>query len=75
MDTPTNTRPSPPSRRGVLPWPAPDSYDEAAFMISALVDNRAVVIYPTGKGGVEGPIVYRLHGGPDLLPGSSPPGP
>ena len=33
-------------------------YDEAAFMISALVDNRAVVIYPTGKGGVEGPIVY-----------------
>jgi len=33
-------------------------YDEAAFMISALVDNRAVVIYPTGKGGVEAPIVY-----------------
>jgi len=32
-------------------------YDEAAFMISALVDNRAVVIYPTGKGGVEDPIV------------------
>ena len=27
-------------------------------MISALVDNRAVVIYPTGKGGVEAPIVY-----------------
>ena len=33
-------------------------YDEAAFMISALVDNQAVVVYPTGKGGVEAPIVY-----------------
>ena len=36
-------------------------YDEAAFMISALVDNQAVVVYPTGKGGVEAPIVARAR--------------